>query len=120
MLQMILLFLVCHYMIFKTDASGDNSFKIVMASNIENFVVRFISCLMMHWNVKVDVEQGLNTMKHVVKHPSQFMNANLAFMVGFWQFSGGLLSEVLCLLFLSQQLNTSEIIVRSAAFGAIA
>jgi hypothetical protein len=59
-------------------------------------------------------------MKHVVKHPSQFMNSNMAFAVGFWQFSGGLFSEILCVLFLTQQLNTSEIIVRSAAFGAIA
>jgi hypothetical protein len=55
-LQMILLFLVAHYMMFKTDAEGDRVFVIVMASNIENFIVRFVSCLMMHWNVKVDVE----------------------------------------------------------------
>ena len=71
-------------MVMKENAdTGKNQFLIVMASSVPKFFVRFISCMLMHWQVKNDVEQGLNTMKFVVKHPSQFMNANLAFLIGF-------------------------------------
>jgi hypothetical protein len=59
-------------------------------------------------------------MQFVVKHPSQFMNSNMSFMVGFWQMSGGLLSEILCIIHLTQNLNVVFTIISGATFGCIA
>jgi hypothetical protein len=99
--------------------NGDKVFLIVMAPDLTKFVARFISILLMHWCVKNDVEQGLKTMQFVVKHPSQFMNPNLAFCVGFGQFSGGFLTEILCLINLCSDMSVVFIIMSGATFMCV-
>jgi hypothetical protein len=59
-------------------------------------------------------------MKYATNHPEEFDHPGLAFLVGFMQFSGGLLCEFACLLYLSTIESTMDVIIKFIALGKIA
>lgn len=48
-IQMTLLYLISHHMLFNFDENGDKVFISVMATSMTKFVARFIGVMLMHW-----------------------------------------------------------------------
>jgi len=59
-------------------------------------------------------------MKFVCNHDEEFFQPGLAFLIGFLQFLGGLASEVLCIVFLTNLTTVIDTLIRFVAFGSIA
>ena len=86
------------FLIFLMILSPD---KIIMVPNeFMNLVTRFILVILMHLIVEGDVRQGLTMMKYSTNHPFDFISPTNAFVIGLMQFSGGLLTETVCILHL--------------------
>jgi hypothetical protein len=61
-IQLTLIWIVTHHMLFNVNEYGDKVFLMIMAPDLTKFVARFIAILLMHWCVKNDIEAGLKTM----------------------------------------------------------
>ena len=59
-------------------------------------------------------------MKFSTNHPNKFRLPSIAFSIGFMQFIGGLLCEISCILFLSTQNATIDVIIKFVALAKIA
>jgi len=90
-----------------------------LPKDVEVLIVRLICSILMHLNVKGEIQRSLRMMKFVVNHENDFRNPSTAFFIGIMQFIGGLGTEVLCIVYLSHLHDTIEIIVRFIALGAI-
>ena len=59
-------------------------------------------------------------MKYVTNHPGMFQSPSLTTTIGLMQALAGIISEVMCILFLASLNDTIEVLIRFAAFGSIA
>jgi hypothetical protein len=94
--------------------------EFVTPNSFITLIARFICSVMMHLQVESDVRQGQVMMKFATNHPKEFDHPGLAFLIGFMQFSGGLLCEVACLYYLSTIPSTMDVIIKFIALGKIA
>ena len=98
----------------------NEAFEICMPKKIIVLVARLGATLMMHLVVEVDIRDGLTKMKYATNNPHEFRYPAAAFLVGLMQSSGGIISEVMCILFLSTLQGVIEVIIRFMAFASIA
>ena len=73
---------------------------IMVPDQFMNLVTRLILVIIMHLVVESDVRQGLIMMKYSTNHPFDFSSPTNAFFIGLMQFTGGLLTETVCILHL--------------------
>ena len=91
-----------------------------MPDTLPVLITRFVATIMMHLSVEGDVRQGLKIMKYVSNHPHFFNFPSVAFVTGLMQIIGGILTEVLCIVFLTSLNSEIEVIIRFSAFKSIA
>ena len=100
--------------------TDEDSFTIKMPASMSVLAARFVCSIMMHLQVSADEAQGLQMMKYLVNHPSEFSAPRLAFTVGTLQFFTGFVTELACIIFLGSINNPIDVIIRFIALGSIA
>lgn len=74
----------------------------------------------MHLQVEGDVRQGIEMMKYTTNHHKDFLFPVMAYLVGTMQLFGGLMAELLCILYIATQTSTISTVIKFVALGSIA
>lgn len=105
-------------LILKTVIFGDSNFKII-TPNIEVYITRFITSLLLHMELIEDVKQGLFMIHYLNTHPEDFSSTFIPFLIGFMQMSGGLLAEFTNIFMLATRSTVADCVTFFVAFHVL-
>lgn len=106
--------------IFVLSVIVSPSFTVLFPTNVYTLGARFVCTILMHLQVEGDIRQGLNMMKYSVNHWNSFRNPKTAFIIGYMQMSGGIATELCCMIYLASIDNTIDTVIKFIALGNIA
>ncbi len=106
------------WLIIKTVVLDVHPFGI-LTSNIEVYICRFVTALLLHMELIEDVKQGINMMHYLNTHPDHFTGCFYPFMISLLQTFGGLIAEALNLFMLSTRSDVADCITFYVAFRVL-
>ena len=97
-----------------------DDFSILLPKNLAVLGARFVCTILMHLQVEGDLRQGLQMMKYVTNHASEFSAARSAFVVALMQSLAGLMTEIACIVYLGSVNSPMDVIIRFVALASVA
>ena len=106
------------WLIIKTVVLDEEHF-VIYTPNIEVYICRFVTALLLHMELIEDVKQGINMMHFLNTHPDNFTGAFYPFVISLLQTFGGLIAEALNLFMLSTRSSVADCITFYVAFRVL-